>query len=308
MISNNIISEFIQKLELDKIDYNKDFSLSKLSQFKIGGNCPLVIYPKNQNEVFLTLEYIKKFDLNYKILGGGTNLLISDFPNNFVVIHLKGEFQEFSKLSENNFYIGSSANTTPTFRKISKIGYKGAEFLTTIPGWIGGAVCQNAGCYGGEFCNIIKKVSYIENFTLYERKIEDLHFEYRNSEFLGSKKLILGIEIRLEKGNLEEIELKLKENLQKRKSSQPKNRKSAGSIFKNPKGQKAWKLIDESNLRGLSKGGALISDEHCNFIVNMGDAKASEVYYLIKLIEEKVYVKTGIKLEREVEIWGDISL
>ena len=307
MIKPKFINQVVQKLQTNNIYYQLDFKLSKLSQFKIGGFVPLIIYPDDEDKVLNTLEILNRFGIKYKILGGGTNLLISDTLKDFVVVHLSGIFKEFKQINSNSFFIGSSANTTSTFRKISKMGYTGAEFLTTIPGWVGGAVCQNAGCYGIEFFEIIQKVQFIEDFQILNKCKSQIFFSYRNSDFLSDKdKMILGVQIQLQKGDMQEIELRLKENLKQRKFSQPKNRKSAGSIFKNPKNQKAWKLIDEVGLRGFSKGDALISEEHCNFILNQGKAAASDVFYLIQMIQEKVYHKRNILLDREVEIWGNI--
>lgn len=305
------ISEIIECLNRSAIPYFQNVDLSRYCSFKIGGICPLIIEPQNEEMVLSTLNILDKFSTPYKLLGGGTNLLISDHPD-FIVVRLGGDFKQFKEVIEGNFWIGSAQTTTPVFRKLSNLSYRGLEFLTTIPGWIGGAVVQNAGCYGGEIFDWIESVSFIQEHRIYTKKKSEIQYSYRNTEFLQKKDcIILGITLRTERGNLEEIQSIIKANQEKRNSSQPKNKKSAGSVFKNPSSislfpnpPKAWKLIDEVGLRGFVHGGAKIAEEHCNFIVNVKNAKATDVDYLICTIQEKVFQKTGIHLEKEIEYFG----
>lgn len=298
------------------ISFEENVRLASLCSFKIGGISPLMVEPENVEALQTTLYLFQKFDIPFKVLGGGTNLLISDYPNDFVTLRLSGEFKEFQMLSEDGYFrIGSAALTTPTFRKISLLGYTGTEFLSTIPGWVGGAVIQNAGCYGGEIFDFIQKVEFIKEDKVFTLPREEIEFGYRSTQFLKNKdSYITFIEMKIPKGNLEEIEASLKEKRERRNSSQPQNKKSAGSVFKNPPLKdengnpiKSWFLIDQVGLRGKVYGGAQISPEHCNFIVNLGNAKASDVYYLICLIQEKVFDKFGIQLEREIEFFGKIE-
>lgn len=303
-----------QTLESSKIPFKSEVRLDILSSFKIGGICPVVVEPENSNQVLETLFIFYKSEIPWKILGGGSNLLISDHPDNFVTLRLSGKFKEFEYLEGGKFRIGSATNTTPTFRQISQLGYTGAEFLSTIPGWTGGAVIQNAGCYGGELFDLIQTVEFLRNNEIFVRSPSEIKHGYRFTEFLNEKdSIILGIEILLKEGNLEEIQTSLKDKRDRRNSSQPENKKSAGSVFKNPKiflenGKeiKAWELIDQAGLRGQIKGGAQISPEHCNFIVNVGAATAADVNYLVELILDKVFQTTGIRLNREIEYFGDI--
>lgn len=273
-----------------------------------------MVEPETQEQILETLSLFEKLDLPWKILGGGTNILISDHPNDFVILKLSGGFKEYKDLGEGIFQVGAATNTTPVFRQISQKGYTGAEFLSTIPGWTGGAVIQNAGCYGGELFDLIQEVEFLRNREVLKRKPSEIEHGYRFTEFLKRKdSIILSIRIGLKPGNLEEIETSLKEKRDKRNSSQPQNKKSAGSMFKNPKvfdeqGKeiKAWQFIDKVGLRGLQIGGAQISPEHCNFIVNTGGAKASDVYGLVNTVQEKVEKETGVILQREVEYFGSI--
>lgn len=312
MLLKSQVQNLKEFLEKERILYKENVRLATLCSFKIGGISPLMVEPENVEELQATLFFFQQLDIPFKVLGGGTNLLISDYPDDFVTLRLSGEFKNFEMLSDGRFRIGSAALTTPTFRKISLMGYAGVEFLSTIPGWVGGAVVQNAGCYGGEIFDFIEKVEFIKDGKVFAQSKEEIEFGYRSTQFLQKKdSFITFIEMKILKGNLEEIEASLKDKRDRRNASQPQNKKSAGSVFKNPPLKdengnpiKSWFLIDQAGLRGKIYGGAQISPEHCNFIVNLGNAKASDVYYLICLIQEKIYEKFGIQLEREIEFFG----
>lgn len=314
ILSEIQIRELKNSLENSGLPYRENQDLSIHCSFKIGGTSPIMVEPETQEQILETLSVFKKLDLPWKILGGGTNILISDHPDDFVILKLSGGFKEYKDMGEGLFQVGAATNTTPIFRQISQKGYTGAEFLSTIPGWTGGAVIQNAGCYGGELFDLIQEVEFLRNGEVLKKKPSEIEHGYRFTEFLKRKdSIILSILIKLKPGNLEEIETSLKEKRDKRNSSQPQNKKSAGSMFKNPKvfdeqGKeiKAWQFIDKVGLRGLQIGGAQISPEHCNFIVNTGGAKASDVYGLVNTVQEKVEKETGVLLQREVEYFGSI--
>jgi UDP-N-acetylmuramate dehydrogenase len=315
-ISPTLLNHILQFLESEKIPFQRDQNLSILCSFKIGGISPLVVEPDHPENLLKAWNFFQKEGIPFKILGGGTNLLISDEPVDFITIRLGGEFKEFQEVEPESgiFQIGAAALTTPTFRKISLLGFSGMEFMSTIPGWVGGAVIQNAGCYGGELFDFIDWVEFVQDGKIQRLDRKEIQYGYRTTQFLQKKDaLITQIQVRLQAGNLSEIEWSLKDKRDRRNSSQPKNKKSAGSVFKNPKGLdnhgkplKAWSLIDQVGLRGLIQGGAQISPEHCNFIVNIGEAKAKDVAYLAALIQEKVHKELGILLEREIEYFGTI--
>jgi len=308
------IREAIQNLQASQVPFREDLNLASLSSFKIGGISPLVVEPGEDEQIYSCLSILQKLDLPYKILGGGSNLLISDHPDDFVVFRLSGSYKTYEMKEPGVFRIGAATNTTPTFRQISQKGYKGVEFLSTIPGWTGGAVMQNAGCYGGELLDFTSKIEFIRNGEIHSKKPSEIEYGYRFTEFLKNKdSIILRLEMKLDEGVLDEIEESLKDKRNKRNSSQPENKKSAGSMFKNPRLKdeqgnpiKAWQLIDRVGLRGRIQGGAQISPEHCNFIVNLGTATAMDVHYLASLVQEKVHKETGITLNREVEYFGSI--
>ncbi|NCN10720.1 MAG: UDP-N-acetylmuramate dehydrogenase [Leptospira sp.] len=314
MLKEIQIREAIQNLQASQVPFREDLNLASLSSFKIGGISPLVVEPGEDEQIYSCLSILQKLDLPYKILGGGSNLLISDHPDDFVVFRLSGSYKTYEMKEPGVFRIGAATNTTPTFRQISQKGYKGVEFLSTIPGWTGGAVMQNAGCYGGELLDFTSKIEFIRNGEIHSKKPSEIEYGYRFTEFLKNKdSIILRLEMKLDEGVLDEIEESLKDKRNKRNSSQPENKKSAGSMFKNPRLKdeqgnpiKAWQLIDRVGLRGRIQGGAQISPEHCNFIVNLGTATAMDVHYLASLVQEKVHKETGITLNREVEYFGSI--
>ena len=308
--------ELFSFLQKNHIPFQKDREMSTFTSFKIGGVAPVFIEPENTGQLQALLEQINKLELQFRILGGGTNILMSDHPDNLVFIRPDGDFKNHTETAEGVFRIGAGALTTPVFRNISKLGYTGAEFLSTIPGRVGGAVIQNAGCYGGELFNLVREVEYIDLTSggLVSARPGEIEHGYRTTQFRERRNAIItSITIELQKGNAEEIEASLKDKRDKRNSSQPENKKSAGSVFKNPPGTdengqplKSWQLIDQAGLRGAAKGDAQISPVHCNFIVNNGKATAADVHYLIQLAVEKVEQTSGIILEKEIEYFGDI--
>ncbi len=308
------LNEFKSFLKNENIPFFEVVSLASYCSFKIGGISPLICEVQNNDHIFSFLSGAEKFGIPWKILGGGTNILISDHPDDFVILQLGGQFKEYSETEEGIFRIGAAALTTPVFRKISQSGYTGLEFLSTIPGSVGGAVIQNAGCYGGELFDFTIDVEFVREGRLYKEKRENIQYGYRNTQFLKNKdSLITSVTMSAKKGDIIMIEESLKEKRDRRNSSQPPNKKSAGSVFKNPnipdengKPLKAWYLIDRAGLRGVSKGGARIAEEHCNFIVNTGGATAADVHYLIELITDRVSQTSGILLEREIEFFGRV--
>jgi UDP-N-acetylmuramate dehydrogenase len=315
ILEEHLIDKLISYYNQKDIPYKQNIRMSTLCSFKIGGISPLIVEPIDNEQLSDVLYLFLKEGVPYKVLGGGTNLLISDHPDSFVTLRLSGDYKEMRGMEAGIFLIGASANTTPIFRKISLMGYTGVEFLSTIPGWIGGAVIQNAGCYGGEIFEYIEEVECIQAGKIEILPKDKIEYGYRTTQFLKNKDTIITkIKIKVGEGNLEEIEMSLKEKREKRNSSQPENKKSAGSVFKNPllkdelgNPLKSWWLIDQVGLRGKIQGGAQISPEHCNFIVNLGQASATDVHYLVQLIQEKVFSKFNIQLEREIEYFGEIS-
>ncbi len=296
-----------------KIDFHADYPLHEYTTFRLGGPADIFVTPAHAEQMASLQSFIRERGLPVLLLGGGSNLLIADGGFRGVVIHpqLGEELQIRSESQERlAVFVPASARAPLSGKRISALGFEGVEFLTTIPGHFGGSIIQNAGCYGHELKDSVVQVEIVRSGNVETLKNADCAFTYRNSLFKGDPAIwVTGATLELAKGDLNLIEARIADYKNRRIASQPKNRRSAGSIFKNPakyiSEKKAWQLIDEAGLRGVKEGGAEISAEHCNFIVNNGGARAADVQALARLIETKVFETTGIRLEREVVFVGE---
>lgn len=299
---NNFILE-LEKLNLEKIE--KDISLSTLTTYKTGGIAKLVVYPNNINNLKQMLKLIHKYNIKYFILGKGSNTLFSDKKFNGVIIKLD-KLNNF-KIKQTEIYVESGMILSKLVQASVKNELTGLEFAIGIPGTIGGAIYMNAGAYGNNMSNIVKSVIVLnEKFQIKEIPLEKLKFDYRYSIFQANKNLIcVAANIKLEHGNHDEIASKIKENLLKRKNSQPLEYPSAGSVFRNPEGNNAGKIIEELGLKGKNIGGAEISTKHANFIINKNNASSSDILNLIKLVQKEVKdkYKIDLKLEQQLVNW-----
>ena len=299
---NNFILE-LEKLNLVKIE--KDISLSTLTTYKTGGIAKLVVYPNNINNLKQLLKLIHKHNIKYFILGKGSNTLFSDKEFNGVIIKLD-KLNNF-EIKETEIYVESGMILSKLVQASVKNELTGLEFAIGIPGTIGGAIYMNAGAYGSKMSNIVKSVIVLdEKLQIEEIPLEKLKFDYRYSIFQANKNLIcVAANIKLEHGNHDEIASKIKENLLKRKTSQPLEYPSAGSVFRNPEGNYAGKIIEELGLKGKNIGGAEISTKHANFIINKNNASSSDILKLIKLVQKEVKDKNKIdlKLEQQLVNW-----
>lgn len=299
---NNFILE-LEKLNLGKIE--KDISLSTLTTYKTGGIAKLVVYPNNINNLKQLLKLIHKNNIKYFILGKGSNTLFSDKEFNGVIIKLD-KLNNF-EIKETEIYVESGMILSKLVQASIKNELTGLEFAIGIPGTIGGAIYMNAGAYGNNMSNIVKSVIVLdEKLQIEEIPLEKLKFDYRYSIFQANKNLIcVAANIKLEHGNHDEIASEIKENLLKRKNSQPLEYPSAGSVFRNPEGNYAGKIIEELGLKGKTIGGAEISTKHANFIINKNNASSSDILNLIKLVQKEVKdkYKIDLKLEQQLVNW-----
>lgn len=299
---NNFILE-LEKLNLEKIE--KYISLSTLTTYKTGGIAKLVVYPNNINNLKQMLKLIHKYNIKYFILGKGSNTLFSDKEFNGVIIKLD-KLNNF-KIKQTEIYVESGMILSKLVQASVKNELTGLEFAIGIPGTIGGAIYMNAGAYGNNMSNIVKSVIVLnEKFQIKEIPLEKLKFDYRYSIFQANKNLIcVAANIKLEHGNHDEIASKIKENLLKRKNSQPLEYPSAGSVFRNPEGNYAGKIIEELGLKGKNIGGSEISTKHANFIINKNNASSSDILNLIKLVQKEVKdkYKIDLKLEQQLVNW-----
>ena len=270
------------------------------TSFKIGGPADILIIPSSISDIQKVLEFAKNIPLY--VIGNGSNLLVNDEGIKGIVLKIANCLNSVEVDGE---YIVAEAGATLAL--VSNIAKKnsltGMEWACGIPGSIGGAVYMNAGAYGGEMKDIIVETTYInENNEIITVNNQEHNFSYRKSVFTNTTNVILQTKIKLQKGNYEEIESKMKELLEQRRIKQPLEYPSAGSTFKRPEGYFVGKIIDELGLKGYTIGGAQVSEKHGGFIINKGDATAKDVKELIEYIVNRVEEAYNIRLETEVKM------
>ena len=323
------IVKIIDALKKQKIPYQENYPLLKHTTFQVGGPAKIYVLPRSFRELKLLQKIVTQIKtpwLSTKIkekrnkipvffLGGGSNILISDHGFSGVVVHLSSPEEVIIKQQTKEIlHVRGRVNSRSAWfaKKVSKMGYTGLEFLSTIPGHLGGAIIQNAGCYGSEMKDYITKIFAVEKGEYKILNVKEADFSYRNSIFKKNPDIwVYAVDFILPVGDIDRITDKLEDFQQRRLNSQPRNRKSAGSVFKNPDKKltslKAWQLIQQAGLKGKVIGGASLSEEHCNFIINLGTATASDIYKLIRLTEQTIYEKFQIKLESEVIPVGEFE-
>ncbi len=297
------------------IDFTKRFGeslslkvkLSNYSWFNLGGNAEFFFKPKDKIELLEFFKEAKKNDIKTTFLGAGSNTLFRDNGVKGAVIKLGKNFSFIRLIGKDVIEVGAGTLDRKVADFAKENNLTNLEFLSCIPGSIGGAIIMNSGCYDYDISQILISIRAInkKNCKEIELKKEDINFVYRGNNL--SKDLII-ISAKL-KGSLdkkEKIEKKQIDLVQRKKLSQPSKIKTCGSTFKNiSKEKKAWMLIKESGCENFEEGDAVISKKHCNFFINKGKAKSSDIENLIKKVKSKVYEKTKINLELEIKIVGE---
>ena len=279
--------------------------MKRHTTFRIGGPAEVFVMPGNLEEVQRILEICRTEDLPYFILGNGSNLLVSDRGYRGVVIQLDRNFGEV-KVEGTEIHASAGALLSTIAVAARRTSLTGFEFAGGIPGTLGGAVVMNAGAYGGEMKDVLRKVMVMDQSgKVFEIPAEELQMGYRTSIIKTAGYIVLGAVLSLKEGNLEEIKMLTRKLSEQRTSKQPLEYPSAGSTFKRPEGYFAGKLIMDSGLRGYRVGGAQVSEKHCGFVINTGDATAEDVRSLMKHVTEIVYAKFGVTLEPEVKFLGE---
>lgn len=296
------IYENLTKEMQDSKIYKKE-PMKKHTSFKIGGEADIFVKAGSIKDIKYILNKAKEENIQLTVVGNGSNLLVKD--NGIRGITLQIDLQEIN-IKENIVTVGAGVKLGGLGVVLQKEGLTGFEFAAGIPGTIGGAVRMNAGAYGSEFSNIVEKVTIItrEN-QIKELSKEKLEFSYRHSRFENTDEIILSAELKLEKGNKEEIKSKMNELMLARKEKQPLELPSAGSTFKRGADFIAAKLIEDAGLKGYKIGGAQVSTKHSGFVVNVGNATAKDVLELTTYMKKVVLEKFGKMLELEVEIIGE---
>jgi len=295
-IRESLIKDFADQCIFDE-------PLIPYTSLGIGGKADILFTPKDKNNLSKFFKFIKNNKIPYFIIGGGTNLLISDEGFKGAIIRMT-KLNKIELEASKNIYCDAGVDLRKLVNFCSQEGYSGLEFASGIPGTVGGALKCNAGGKHGNFEDVVK---YIEGLNKDSQNIRysktELNFSYRNC-IPPENLIITGAKLEVSKSNSSNVKNKVKAILKEKAENQPLNKKSAGCIFKNLNNISTGKLIDELNLKGLSIGDAIISTKHANFIINKGKAKAEDVKNLISIISKKAKKNEGIKLELEIQKVG----
>ncbi|MBO6107847.1 MAG: UDP-N-acetylmuramate dehydrogenase [Eubacterium sp.] len=276
--------------------------------FRVGGPALYYLIPEDSSEIGDALGFAQERELPFMIVGNGSNLLFSDSGYQGVVIEIGENIAELTIASQGRVCVGAGMRLSVMAGRLAAEGLAGFEFAAGIPGTVGGAVTMNAGAYGGEIGDCLKEVTVMspggERMTL---GADELELSYRHSILQDGELIVLDGTFEFESGDPDEIREKIKELNSKRREKQPLDFPSAGSTFKRPEGYFAGKLIEDAGLRGFSIGGAMVSDKHCGFIVNKGEATADDIFSLIEHVRRIVKETSGVELEPEVKLIGDFT-
>lgn len=278
--------------------------VAALTTFGMGGEVPLLLEPRNRDELVAAIRALRDEGIPFRILGGGANVLIDDRGLDAAVVST-GKFAFIQREGDDTRLLRLAAGLPiPTFVvRMREMGHAGAECLVGIPGTMGGATVMNAGGRHGWLSSIVRRVRVLlADGTETEMEPDPTTFGYRSSVF-GDDRIVLETVVAVEPGDRAAIRDRGREILKEKSAAQPLTQKSAGCVFKNPRGRSAGKMLEEAGVKGLRIGGAMVSDKHANFIVNLGGATLRDVNALIHEARRRVFERFGVELEREVKVW-----
>lgn len=274
------------------------------TSFKVGGKADIYLEPENIDELTKFICYLKENKIPYFLFGNGTNLLVSDEGIRGAVIRL-GDKMSSIKIEGERIIAECGALLSVVSKLAAEHSLSGLEFGSGIPGSVGGAVTMNAGAYDMEIKDVVEKVEVLDSdLQLNVLNNKQMAFGYRRSIISNNKYIVIKSFFKLKKANSFDIKRKMEELTEKRQTKQPINFPSAGSVFKRPEGYFAGKLVEDAGLKGFTIGDAQISEKHCGFIINKGNATAKDIYNIIAHVQRTVYERFGVKLETEVKILG----
>lgn len=302
MKEDNVILKIIQKAREYGCSVLLDESLSKHTTFKIGGPCKAFISINSSDSLSKLVKIADAENYPYFVLGKGSNLLFDDRGFNGIIFHLGSDFSGIKLKDDTTISAEAGCSLMNVCRFAYENGLGGLEFAFGIPGSVGGAVYMNAGAYGGEIRDVLISAKAFDKNKVKEFEAEDMNLSYRHSVFQENGFVITEAVFKLVKKDKSEIKALMDDYLNRRKEKQPLEFPNGGSTFKRPTGQFAGKLIQDSGLRGFSVGDAQVSNKHCGFVINKGNATFEDVTTLIQKVQETVKEKTGFFLECEVEI------
>lgn len=284
----------------------ENVDMREYTSFKAGGHAAEMVIVDTVEELQEVLREIHREEKKWLMLGNGSNTLISDKGFDGLVVKLGNSFADVTVM-EDCLICGTAALMSVVAKIALREELSGFEPLSGIPGSLGGAVFMNAGAYGGEMKDIVESATLVsrDGETVRTVKGEDMDFGYRHSILEETGEVAVSVKLKLKKGNRDEISAQMQELMKRRNEKQPVQYPSAGSFFKRPPGYFAGKLVQDAGLKGLTVGGAQVSELHSGFVINIGGATATDIIDLMHLVQNTVYDKFGVKLEPEVRIIGE---
>lgn len=288
----------------EKIEYLINEPMSLHTSFRIGGNADLLVTPDGEEKLCKLIAFLRAENLPFMILGRGSNLVVSDDGIEGAVISLSA-INGVRLLENGHIYAGAGASLAAlcTFARDNCL--TGLEFAYGIPGSVGGAMFMNAGAYGGEMKDVAFSARVLgDDGVIYEMPLNEMELGYRTSTFKINGFTVLGAEFALCSGEKQEITAKMDDFMNRRKTKQPLEYPSAGSVFKRPEGYFAGALIEKNGFKGVSVGGAQVSEKHAGFIINKGSATCNDVKELVRIIRQRVMEQDGVELHTELIFVG----
>ena len=296
------IAALVRALRAEQLPALQGEPLSRHTTFQIGGPAAVFCRPETPAQLLRTLELCREHGVRSYLLGNGSNTLFSDAGFDGAVV-CTVEMKRPVIVSGNVLRAAAGAPLGAVCRKAQQAGLAGLAFAFGIPGTVGGAVYMNAGAYGGELKQVLRRVTFLDRaLRLDSLPVQELALCYRTSRFETEGGVILEAEFSLAPGDPAAIEAEMQELMARRREKQPLELPSAGSTFKRPQGAFAGALIEQAGLRGFAVGGAAVSTKHCGFVVNTGGATCADVVALTEEVARIVYEKTGYRLEREIRV------
>lgn len=284
----------------------KEEPMKNHTTFRVGGPADWLVTPTEEERTRDVVNLLRAEKVPYYVMGNGSNLLVGDKGYRGVIIQLGKNLSQVRMTEEGVLYAQAGALLSKIAAEAFAQSLTGFEFASGIPGTLGGAVMMNAGAYGGEMKHVLKDaLALTADGELRVLPVEQMALGYRTSIFAQNGDIVLSAQIRLQPGNPEEIRAYMDELKEKRITKQPLEYPSAGSTFKRPEGYFAGKLIEDTGLRGFQVGGAQVSEKHCGFVINKGQATAADILSLIEQVSDRVEAKFGVRLEPEVKRIGE---
>ena len=298
--------EFDKAIEqyLPDLEVLQDEPMSRHTTFRIGGPAKRMAFPSSREQLVLLMSFAKDYGANPLVIGNGSNLLVPDEGLDRLVIDTSANLNRVKRGSGNTVLADAGATLARTADLACKSGLTGLEFAHGIPGTVGGGVCMNAGAYGGEMKQVLRSAAVLfPEEGIRTLTGEELAFSYRHSLLTDRPDaVVLRAVFALEAGESAAIREKMDELMARRKTSQPLEYPSAGSTFKRPEGYFAAALIDQCGLKGLTVGGAQVSEKHAGFVINRGGATCADVLALMARVQQRVWEEKGVRLEPEVKV------